>query len=178
MAHAGEIQLVIGGMFSGKTSELLRRIRRYMVAKKTCAVIKYSKDIRYSPMASTHDKVEHVAYSLDSLEQSDDIFYAHDVIGIDEGQFFNNIIDVCEKWANKGKIIIVAALDATFERKPFGKICELVAKCENVIKLTAICNCGAEAPFTHRIVAGNEVEMIGGSDIYVALCRKCYNEKK
>ena len=98
------------------------------------------------------------------------------VIGVDEGQFFNDVVEFCENMANQGKIVIVAALDGTFERKPFRSILDLVPLAESVVKLTAVCNiCHREAAFTKR--KGNEtaVEIIGGTDMYMAVCRRCYH---
>ena len=99
-----------------------------------------------------------------------------DVVAIDEGQFFTDIVEYCQKWSDRGKIVIVAALDATFERKPFGSICELVALAENVKKLTAVClNCAGEAPFTHKHCHNNgEINDIGGLDKYIPVCRACF----
>lgn len=176
-SNDGEIQLILGPMFSGKSTELLRRIRRYTIAKRNCVVIKYSKDTRYSDTkVSTHDRQYWDAVQsgecLRDIEENIDQF---DVIGIDEGQFFKDIIPFAEEMANRGKLVIVAALDGTFQRKEFGSILQLVPLSEHVTKLSAVCvYCQRDAPFTMRISEETEVELIGGSDKYVAVCRSCY----
>ena len=99
-----------------------------------------------------------------------------DVIGIDEGQFFPDIVSFCERMANQGKIVIVAALDGTFLREGFGNVLNLLPVAEQVTKLNAICHhCMRDAAFTKRIGTEKEIELIGGSDKYVAVCRACYS---
>ena len=99
------------------------------------------------------------------------------MIGVDEGQFFPDVVKFCEDVAELGKTVIVSALDGDFRRKPFGSILELIPLAEYVVKLSAVCMiCTADAAFSKRIVEGDEVEKIGGSDMYVAVCRKCYND--
>lgn len=179
----GKIQLIIGPMWAEKTSELIRRCRRYKHAGKKCVMVKYIEDRRYSEdFIVTHDgnkyeaiackKLEDIKHQLDILD--------YDVMGIDEGQFYDDIVEFCEEMANEGKIVIVAALDGTFERKPFKRILELVPLCEDVMKLSGVCmKCGKEASFTRRNSAnqGDNVKIIdiGGSDKYMCVCRKCYN---
>jgi thymidine kinase len=174
--YGGWIELILGPMFSGKTTELMRRIRRLKVARKRCLIIKYHKDIRYSlEKACTHDGAEIDAVSANNLSEIETEDY--DVIGIDEGQFFKDIVPFCDKQANIGKIVIVSALDGTFQRKPFGFILELIPMAERVTKLTAVCvRCGFEAAFSKRLGNETEVEVIGGSEKYEARCRKCYLE--
>jgi thymidine kinase len=178
MEHVGEIQLILGPMFSGKSTELLRRIRRYTVAKRKCLVVKYKQDTRYSQESlATHDRQQWVAVPTDKLDELHDLANAYDVIGIDEGQFFPDIVPFCEEMANRGKTIVVAALDGTFQRKPFGSVLELIPLAESVVKLTAICQeCQAPAAFSKRLGAETQVELIGGADKYVAVCRRCYHE--
>jgi thymidine kinase len=99
----------------------------------------------------------------------------HDVVAIDEGQFFPDIVEVSEKLANYGIIVVVAALDGTFQRKPFGNILNLVPLCEQVTKLSAVCiECGKEAAFTRRTIDSEEIELIGGEETYKPVCRGCY----
>lgn len=115
------IDLVLGPMFAGKSTELLRKIKRYRVASKKCLLIKYANDTRYSEeCVSTHDKQMQKAVSCKDLMEVKDIADEYEVIGVDEGQFFDNLLEFCETMANQGKCVIVAALDGTFERKPFG----------------------------------------------------------
>ena len=173
----GQIQVILGPMFSGKSTELMRRIRRYKIANRDCLVIKYAKDTRYNceDCVSTHDHQVIPAVKatrLLNLKNTQNF----SVIGVDEGQFFDDVVEFCEKMANNGKTVIVAALDGTFERKPFGSILNLIPLAENVVKLSAVCNsCFHEAAFTKRISKEKEVEVIGGSDKYLAVCRKCFH---
>ena len=164
-------------MFSGKTTELMRRIRRYTHAKKRCQVIKYSKDTRYdSECASTHDRQKCAAVGCTRLsELSVDSLVDLDVIGIDEGQFFPDVVEFADRWASAGKVVIVGALDATFERRPFGHILELIPLAEMVSKLNAVCMlCHKDASFTKRIGSETAVEVIGGADKYLSTCRACF----
>ncbi|XP_068995782.1 thymidine kinase, cytosolic isoform X2 [Embiotoca jacksoni] len=163
-------------MFSGKSTELMRRVRRFQVARYNCLVIKYAKDTRYSDVGmATHDKNTMEAVAANSLVDVRSAALQAGVIGIDEGQFFPDTVEFCEEMANLGKTIIVAALDGTFQRKPFGNILNLVPLAESVVKLHAVCmQCYKEAAYTKRIGAEKEVEVIGGVDKYQAVCRKCY----
>lgn len=112
------------------------------------------------------------------LAEVDDRISEFDVVAVDEGQFFTDIVEYCQKWSDRGKIVIVAALDATFERKPFGSICQLVPLAEHIRKLTAVClNCDGEAQFTHKHCNNTgEVNDIGGLDKYIPVCRACFLE--
>lgn len=174
----GEIQLIIGPMFSGKSTELIRRIKIYKISNKNCIIVKHQKDNRYQSAPSeiiTHDFQTMNAISTNSLSEIIDILEKYDVIGIDEGQFFQDITIVAENLANKGKIIIIAALDGTFQRLPFNKICDLIPLCEKVIKLNAVCKkCFGNASFSKRITNEKEIEIIGGLEKYQPVCRKCY----
>ncbi|KAL1005514.1 hypothetical protein UPYG_G00060060 [Umbra pygmaea] len=164
----GQIQVIFGPMFSGKSTELMRRVRRFQIAQYNCLVIKYAKDIRYS-------KHTMEAIPANCLSEMRSLAQHACVIGIDEGQFFPDTVEFCEEMANMGKTIIVAALDGTFQRKPFGNILNLVPLAESVVKLNAVCmQCYQEAAYTKRLGAEKEVEVIGGSDKYHAACRKCY----
>lgn len=99
----------------------------------------------------------------------------YDVVAIDEGQFFPDVVEISEKLANEGVVVVIAALDGTFQRKPFGEILSLVPLAEQVVKLSAVCiECGNEAAFTRRTVDSQEVELIGGEEIYKPVCRNCF----
>lgn len=181
----GSIELIIGPMFSGKSTELIRRIRRYDISNKKCLVFKYNKDLRYEENESTiryvksHNKESWIAIPSDKLMDNIADAMNYDVIGIDEGQFFNDIIEFAEILSNKGKIVIISALDGDFRRTEFGKICQLIPKCEEVIKLKAICKlCFNDASFTKRVIDSDVVELIGGSEYYIPVCRKCYHTPK
>ena len=181
-------------MFSGKSTELARRIRRHKVANRQCIVVKYAGDTRYEDEPGraeagtadaanlrgcvvTHDRQALVAYPARALEDVDNVVHAFDVVGIDEGQFFGDLVEFCERWARLGKTVIVAALDATFQRKPFNDVLSLVPIAEDVTKLSAVCNaCGCDASFTKRVGSSDEtVELIGGEGMYVATCRGCHD---
>lgn len=184
------IDLVLGPMFAGKSTELLRRIKRwdylffrfnynifrYQFASKKCLVIKYAKDTRYSDKCvSTHDKQMIEAVSCVSLSEIEEKAVDFDIIGIDEGQFFEEIVEFSESMANLGKTVIIAALDGTFERKPFGRILELIPLAENVTKLDAVCvEWNHLASFTKRTCDSKETELIGGDEIYRPVCRGCF----
>ncbi|XP_022063118.2 thymidine kinase, cytosolic [Acanthochromis polyacanthus] len=172
----GQIQVIFGPMFSGKSTELMRRVRRFQIAQYNCLVIKYAKDTRYSDQGmATHDKSTMAAVPANRLGDVRSLALQVCVIGIDEGQFFPDTVEFCEEMANLGKTVIVAALDGTFQRKPFGNILNLVPLAESVVKLHAVCmQCYKDAAYTKRIGSEKEVEVIGGADKYQAVCRKCY----
>ncbi|XP_038067141.1 thymidine kinase, cytosolic-like [Patiria miniata] len=178
LAKPGQIQVIFGPMFSGKTTELLRRIKRFEIANYSCLVIKYAKDDRYDKEGvATHDRQVTKAVSTERLYDLIDRTEDQDVIGIDEGQFFPDCVQFAEEMANQGKIVVVAALDGTFQRKGFGDILNLVPIAENVIKLNAVCMvCYQEASYTKRMGAETQVEVIGGADKYMAVCRECFNK--
>lgn len=179
----GRIELIFGPMFSGKTSELIRRIRRYKHAKHRCVLLKWKADTRYSESkAATHDKQEEDAVPVCHLpiggvpvDGAPDLRDTQ-VIGIDEGQFFGEIYDFAEWAVRSGKTVIIAALDGTFQRKPFGRVLELVPLADAVTKLNAVCMkcCALEAPFSKRITNELDIQVIGGAEKYIAVCRKCY----
>eukprot|EP01133_Synstelium_polycarpum_P010777 gene10777-12556_t len=170
----GHIEVIFGPMFSGKSTELLRRIRRYTIAHKKCLVVKYQADTRYSVNnMSTHDKQMWEATPCESLSGIDASEY--DIIGIDEGQFFPDLVSFAETMANQGKTVIIAALDGDFRRKPFGNVLELVPLAETVTKLKAVCMiCYQDAAFSKRIVSSTQLQLIGGAESYISVCRKCY----
>ena len=145
-------------------------------------IVKYSKDLRYDEEGiATHCGMKIPAtVSTMRLEQitNNILMEDYDVIGIDEGQFFPDVVDWAESMANMGKVVVVAALDGTFQRKPFGDILSLVPLAEEVTKLKAVCmNCFEEAAFSKRITSDDEgkVEVIGGADKYMAVCRSCFH---
>eukprot|EP00948_MAST-09A_sp_MAST-9A-sp1_P001959 g1959.t1 len=176
--HEGSISLIVGPMFSGKSTELLRRVGRFKYARKKCLYVKYKADQRYSnKLLSTHDRQMVEAISCSTLDQVPlELLKKTDVIGIDEGQFFPDLLTFTEKCANEfGLVVVIAALDGDYLRKPFNHIHELLPKAENVTKLKAVCaGCGRSASFTKRLVASDKLELIGGAESYKPTCRKCY----
>lgn len=177
----GKLIVITGPMFSGKSGELQRQVRRLRLAGKKCLIVKHAWDTRYGKPneCCTHDQQTMPALSTRCLFPIIGNCSEFDVIGIDEGQFFTDIVEfVDEIVENRGKIVIVAALDSTFEGKPFGRVSELVCRSESFVKLTAICqDCGNEASFSVRRVdfVGERkvIEVIGAADIYESVCRGC-----
>lgn len=176
--NSGKIQIILGPMFSGKTTELLRRVKRSKIARQRCLLVKYAKDVRYHKRStSTHDQQSMEAdISCTQLSEiKDEDLNQVDIIAIDEGQFFKDLNEWCEHVANMGKTVIVSALDGTFERKPFMPVLLTIPLAEDVTKLKAICmRCHKKAAFSKRLGKETQVEVIGGSDKYIAVCRPCY----
>lgn len=175
--QSGWIEVVCGSMFSGKTEELIRRVRRAVIAQQEVKIFKPSVDKRYHE----NDVVSHNKNSLRSIavEKSTEIEQATtlgDVIAIDEAQFFDDgIIDVCVNLANKGHRVIVCGLDMDFEGKPFGPMPGLMSVAEFVTKLHAICaSCGDVASYSYRLVPSKDKVLLGETNTYEARCRKCY----
>ena len=178
----GWIEVVCGSMFSGKTEELLRRIKRATFANQQVELFKPAIDIRYDE----EDVVSHDANSMQSTpvhNSAEILLYVNmdtvQVVGIDEVQFFDDgIVDVCNKLANNGIRVIVAGLDMDYSGKPFGCMPQLLAVAEYVTKTHAICvKCGDRAQFSHRLVASDRQVLLGEKDSYEPLCRHCYNEE-
>ena len=176
----GRIEVVCGSMFSGKTEELIRRLKRAKFAKQKVEIFKPSIDTRYSDEeVVSHDRHSIPSTPIDSsasiLLLSSDI----DVVGIDEAQFFDEgLIDVCNELANRGVRIIVAGLDMDFKGKPFGPIPALCAIADEVTKVHAICvKCGALAYVSHRLVSEDRRVLLGEQSEYEPLCRECYREE-
>lgn len=178
----GSIALVIGPMFAGKTTELMRRVKREVFAKKRCCIVKYSHDNRYDAdnVATHDDQVLTATFSISKLAELEKKWKDYDVVAIDEGQFFPDLLPFCCNAADVGKHVIVCALDGDFLRKPFGSVCDLIPHCEEVMKITAICmNCHEkDACFTMRTVSSTEQELIGGANAYAAVCRDCYSNRE
>ena len=174
---SGCIEVVCGSMFSGKTEELIRRLRRAKFARQRVEIYKPAIDKRYSEEeVVSHDSNAIMSTPIDSSAQilllSSDI----DVVGIDEAQFFDDgLVDVCNELANRGVRVIVAGLDMDYKGVPFGPIPALCAIADDVQKVHAICvKCGALAYVSHRKVHGDKRVMIGEMQEYEPLCRDCY----
>ena len=175
--HRGWIEVVCGSMFSGKTEELIRRMRRAEFANQRVEIFKPVIDVRYS----VEEVVSHQGHSIRStpVESPQNILLlAHDVdvVGIDEAQFFDDsIIDVCRELANRGVRVIVAGLDMDFLGKPFGPMPALMAIAEYVDKVHAICvHCGNPAQHSHRLAKSEKLVMLGEKDTYEPVCRHCF----
>ena len=173
----GWIEVIAGSMFSGKTEELIRRLRRAEIARQKVEIFKPSIDIRYS----TTDVVSHDENTIRStaVDNSATILLLAgnvDVVGIDEAQFFDvGLIDVCNKLSDMGVRVIVAGLDMDFRGKPFGPMPGLMASAEYVTKVHAICmRCGNLAHFSHRLTDAEKLVVLGEKGAYEPLCRECY----
>ncbi|RLD32781.1 MAG: thymidine kinase [Bacteroidetes bacterium] len=179
--RSGWIEVICGSMFSGKTEELIRRLKRARIAKQKVEIFKPSVDTRYDE----EDVVSHDANSIRStpVQSSNQILLMandFDVVGIDEAQFFDEeLSSVCNTLANNGVRVIVAGLDMDYLGKPFGPIPALLATAEYVTKVHAICPyCGDLAQYTHRTVDQDGQVMLGEAEAYEPLCRKHYMEMK
>lgn len=175
----GRIEVVCGSMFSGKTEELIRRMKRAKFAKQKVEIFKPSIDTRYSD----EDVVSHDQNSIHStpIESSGSLLLLAsgiDVVGIDEAQFFDNgLVEVCNELANRGIRVIVAGLDMDFKGIPFGPIPALCAIADEVTKVHAICvRCGALAYVSHRLISNDRRVLLGEKDEYEPLCRECYQK--
>jgi thymidine kinase len=180
-SNTGWIEVVCGCMFSGKTEELIRRLRRAQIAKQKVAVFKPKVDNRYSSVnIVTHSDQSLLAKVIDDAGEIFDSMGDAQVIGIDEGQFFKqNLVDVCEKLASQGKRVIVAGLDQDYRGKPFDPMPQLLAVAEYITNTLAICVvCGNPADRTQRKSASQDRVVVGAKDIYEARCRKCHQPPK
>lgn len=177
--RAGWIEVVCGSMFSGKTEELIRRLKRAQFAKQKVEIFKPKIDIRYSE----EDVVSHDSNAIrcTPVDNSGNILLLTgdvDVVGIDEAQFFDtNIVAVCKALADSGIRVIVAGLDMDYLGKPFGPMPDLMAIAEYVTKVHAICvRCGNLANHSHRLTENDKLVMLGEVHDYEPICRHCFNE--
>lgn len=175
----GIIEVITGSMFSGKTEELLRRLKRAQIAGLKVAVFKPALDRRYSETSVvSHDERSVVSTPVDNASSMLLLAGDADVVAIDEAQFFDDsITGTCTALAGLGIRVIVAGLDMDFTGKPFGPVPALMAIAEQVTKVHAICmRCGSLAQFSFRKTDEDKVALLGGKDIYEPLCRSCYNK--
>jgi thymidine kinase len=176
--NLGWIEVICGSMFSGKSEELIRRLRRAQIARQRVQIFKPAMDDRYSE--------DHIVSHSEMKIKSQRVAQAHDIIevldgrtqvvGIDEGQFFQmDLVEVCNKLADAGKRVIVAGLDQDFRGKPFDPMPQLLAVAEYITKTLAICvRCGAPANRTQRLVGNPDRLLVGTMDAYEARCRLCF----
>ncbi|MBQ3878180.1 MAG: thymidine kinase [Prevotella sp.] len=177
----GRIEVVCGSMFSGKTEELIRRMRRAQFARQRVEIFKPAIDVRYSEEdVVSHDQKHIQSTPIDSsasiLLLANDI----DVVGIDEAQFFDmGLVDVCNELAYRGVRVIVAGLDMDFRGVPFGPMPALCAIADDVTKVHAICvRCGNLAYVSHRLVDNDRRVLLGETQEYEPLCRECYKKSE
>ncbi|MGE5569763.1 MAG: thymidine kinase [Rhodospirillales bacterium] len=176
--NTGWTEVICGPMFSGKSEELIRRLRRAVIARKRVQVFKPALDDRYSADAI----VSHGDMRMESEVVSDPseilakLDWRADVIGIDEANFMGHgLIDVATKLADSGKQVIISGLDTDFMGRPFSPVPELLCLAESITKLLAVCvRCGNPAKHTQRLVPSGELVMVGGADVYEARCRRCF----
>ena len=175
----GRIEVICGSMFSGKTEELIRRMKRAQFARQKVEIFKPAIDTRYSE----EDVVSHEGNAIAStpLDNAASILLLSsdiEVVGIDEAQFFDKgLVDVCNELANRGIRVIVAGLDMDFRGVPFGPMPDLCAIADEVTKVHAICvRCGNLAYLSHRLVAGEKRVLLGEKMEYEPLCRVCYQQ--
>lgn len=182
----GRIEVVCGSMFSGKTEELIRRIKRATFARQRVVIFKPQIDTRYSEMnVVSHDRnaivstpIAKASDILDYVKEHTEGEKGFDVVGIDEAQFFDmSLVEVCNSLANNGIRVIIAGLDMDFKCTPFGPIPALCAIADDVTKVHAICvKCGALAYVSHRLVHDDNQVLIGEQAEYEPLCRECYKK--
>lgn len=175
---SGCIEVICGSMFSGKTEELIRRLKRAQFANQKIAIFKPTIDVRYSE----ENVVSHDLHSIRStpIRTPQEMYNIPEdvkVVGIDEAQFFDlSIIEVVQNLANKGVRVIIAGLDTDYLGKPFGPMPGLMAIAEDVQKVHAICvKCGSLANHSHRLSTNKDLVVLGEKDVYEPLCRECYN---
>lgn len=176
----GSIEVICGSMFSGKTEELIRRMKRAVFAKQKMEIYKPAVDTRYDDLkVVSHDS--NSIHSTPVASSSNILLLANDldVVGIDEAQFFDQgLVEVCNQLANSGIRVIVAGLDTDYLGKPFGPMPALLAIAEYVTKVHAICmNCGNLANHSHRITNEQSLVLLGEAHNYEPLCRNCFSEK-
>lgn len=172
----GLIICIFGPMASGKSSMLLNKLRIYTIAHKKCILLKPLIDNRYAnDRVVTHAKESMDAISIALLAEFHAKVSEYDIVGIDEGHMFPDLVKFCELWANMNKIVIVSGLDTNFKREPFYPMATLICIADKKEHLTAVCTCcQAVAPFTRRISVNKEEIVVGGLDEYQPVCRFCH----
>lgn len=175
----GWIEVICGSMFSGKTEELIRRLKRAEFAKQKTLIFKPTTDVRYSESkVVSHDSNEIISTPVKSSKQIIQLSKDIDVVALDEAQFFDDgIVDVCNELANSGKRVIIAGLDMDFEGNPFGPMPNLMAVAEFVTKVHAICTkTGNLANYSHRISKSKDLILLGEREEYEPLSRLAFKE--
>ena len=177
----GWIEVITGSMFSGKTEELIRRLKRARIARQKVEIFKPRIEVRYSvEEVVSHDENAIQSTPVDSATNILLLASDVEVVGIDEAQFFDDgLVNVCNQLADRGMRVIVAGLDMDYKGLPFGPMPALMSVAEYVTKVHAICvKCGNLANFTHRLSEDDKLIVLGETDIYEPLCRNCYAKDK
>lgn len=187
--HDGRIELIIGPMFSEKTTEMMSRVRRAAYAGSPALILKFRGDCRHGADAevlTTHADARQASSPGDDAAAAirvvavstlaESAAFPEMVVGIDEGQFFPDLVECCERWAASGRRVIVAALDGDFARRPFGQVCDLVPLCESVKKQNGVCMVcrRQDSAFTRRLGENADIVIIGAREAYRSVCRRCY----
>lgn len=175
----GSIEVICGSMFSGKTEELLRRLRRAKIARQTVEIFKPTIDIRYDETdVVSHDKNAIASTPVDNSANILLLSSQVDVVGIDEAQFFDEgLVEVAQQLADQGVRVVIAGLDMDFRRQPFGPMPGLCAIADSVTKVHAVCvECGRLASYSFRRIQGDQQVMLGELNEYSPLCRTCYRK--
>ena len=173
----GRIELILGPMFSGKSTRLIGVIRKFTYKAKKTIMVKFFADKRFTDKSEvvTHDLLKYDSIECKNLREHFDKLKTYDVIGIDEGQFFSDLVEVCEELALMKKTIIIASLNGDFRMEPFPVIAKIIPKADKIKLLKAYCfNCHKDARFTLRIVQSNETVLIGAGEAYKPACRECH----
>lgn len=175
----GSIEVICGSMFSGKTEELLRRLRRAKIARQTVEIFKPTIDMRYDETdVVSHDRNAIASTPVDNSANMLLLSSQVDVVGIDEAQFFDEgLVEVAQRLADQGVRVVIAGLDMDFRRQPFGPMPGLCAIADSVTKVHAVCvECGRLASYSFRRVQGDQQVMLGELNEYSPLCRTCYRK--
>jgi thymidine kinase len=176
--NAGWIEVICGPMFSGKSEELIRRLRRAMIARKRVAVFKPKIDDRYSAeeIVSHGDLRMESQVISDASEMLQRIDWRAEVVGVDEANFMGpSLVEVANRLADSGKQVIIAGLDTDYLGRPFAPIPDLLAQAESITKTLAVCvRCGNPAKHTQRLRGSDDLIVVGANDMYEARCRRCF----
>ena len=176
--NSGWIEVICGSMFSGKTEELIRRVRRAEIAKMNTIIFKPNIDNRYSSNhIVSHNQSKMKSIAINDINEVIELSKKMDVVGIDEAQFFSTeLVNVSKKLASVNKRVLVAGLDTDFRGNPFGPKPALMCEADYLDKLRAICvKCGNPTSFSQRLIKDSEQVLVGETDIYEARCRNCFN---
>ena len=177
LENEGRLVLILGPMFSGKSTRLIEIIRKFTYKAKKTIMIKYFEDKRFSEKSEvvTHDLIKYDSLDCRNLRDSFEILKNYDVIGIDEGQFFPDLVEISEKLVLLKKFVIITALNGDFRMEPFPVIAKIISKADKIKLLKAFCFfCHKDAKFSLRIIKSNETVLIGSEEAYRPACRECH----
>ena len=175
--EGGKIKLIIGPMFSGKSTMLTDTVRKFVYKGMKTVLVNFAADKRYDKEGKivTHEQVKYNALSCYQLQDNFIELMKYDVIGIDEGQFFPDLVEVSETLCRNGKIVVVSALSGNFKMEPFDNVSKLISKADKIKLLKAYCYfCHKRAGFSLRTVRNDKEILIGAADMYRPVCKACY----